>query len=43
MIWPQLLFILKILLTFYKISYLNEEINCTGPSPSVSIPCLASH
>ncbi len=24
---------------FYKTSYLNEEVNCTEPSTSVSIPC----
>jgi hypothetical protein len=36
----QLLFILKILFTlflFYKPGYLNEEVNCTEPSPSVSL------
>jgi hypothetical protein len=27
---------------FYKISYLNEEVNCTEPFPSVSIPWLDS-
>jgi hypothetical protein len=32
----QLLFILK--KTFYKTSYPDEEVNCTEPSPSVSIP-----
>jgi hypothetical protein len=26
-------------LFFYKTSYLNEEVNCTDPSLSVSIPC----
>jgi hypothetical protein len=31
--------ILKIIFTFYKTSYLNEEVNCTEPSPSVSVPC----
>jgi hypothetical protein len=25
---------------FYKTSYPNEEVNCTEPSPSVSVPCL---
>jgi hypothetical protein len=35
----QLLFVLKILFTlFYKIRCLNEEVKCTVPSPSVSIP-----
>jgi hypothetical protein len=35
----QLHLILKILFTFYKTSYLNEEVNCTEPSPSVKVPC----
>ncbi len=36
----QLTFIFKILFFhFYKTSYLNEEVNSTEPSPSVSIPC----
>jgi hypothetical protein len=26
------------ILFFYKTSYLNEEVNCTEPSPSVSVP-----
>ncbi len=26
-------------LIFYKTSYLNEEVNCTKPFPSVSVPC----
>ncbi len=26
------------ILFFHKTSYLNEEVNCTEPSPSVSIP-----
>jgi hypothetical protein len=34
----QLLFILKYCVPFYKTSYLNEEVNRTGPSPSVSVP-----
>jgi hypothetical protein len=35
----ELLFILKILLTFVtKTSCLNEEANCTRPSPFVSVP-----
>ncbi len=34
----QLIFILKIYLHFYKTSYLNEEVNCTEFSPSVSVP-----
>jgi hypothetical protein len=38
----KLLLILKILFTFFtkQASYLNEEVNCTEPFPSVSIPCL---
>jgi len=40
--WYQLLFTLTILFTFItkQTSYLNEEVDCTEPSPSVSIPCL---
>jgi hypothetical protein len=39
-ILDQLLFVLKISSTcFYKTIYFNEEVNCTEPSPSVSIPC----
>jgi hypothetical protein len=35
----QLIFMLKILfIFFYKTSYFNEEVNCTEPYPSVSIP-----
>jgi hypothetical protein len=36
----QLLFIMKTLVTFYKTSYHNEEINRNEPSPSISVPCL---
>jgi len=25
---------------FYEASYLNEEVNCMEPSPSVSVPCM---
>jgi hypothetical protein len=25
---------------FTMASYLNEEVNCTEPSPSVRVPCL---
>jgi hypothetical protein len=32
----------KYYIRFYKTSYLNEEVNCTEPSPSVSIPWLFS-
>ncbi len=28
----------NIIFLFYKTSNLNEEVNCTEPSPSVSIP-----
>jgi len=31
----QLLLIEQTLFTFYRISYLNEEVNCTEHSPSV--------
>jgi hypothetical protein len=36
----QLIFILEILFTFFKASYLNKEVNSTEPSPSVSVPWL---
>jgi hypothetical protein len=26
---------------FYKTSYLNEEVNCSEPSPSLSVPLLS--
>jgi hypothetical protein len=32
----QLLFKMKI---FFHLFYLNEEVNCTETSPSVSVPC----
>jgi hypothetical protein len=36
----QLFLIMQTLFTFYKMScYLNEEVNRTEPSPSVSAPC----
>jgi hypothetical protein len=36
----DLLFLMsQTLFTFYKTSYLNEEVNCTVPSLSVSVPC----
>jgi len=35
----QPIFILKVFF-FYKTTYLNEEVNCTGPSPSVRVPCI---
>jgi hypothetical protein len=34
--------ILKYYLLFYKTSYIYEEVNCTGPSTSVCVPCLNS-
>jgi hypothetical protein len=34
----QLLFIMKLNFSCYKTTYLNEEVNCTESSPSVSIP-----
>jgi hypothetical protein len=36
----QLLFELKLYLSFYKTTYLNMEVNRTEPSPSVRIPFL---
>jgi hypothetical protein len=30
----------NIIYHFYNTSYLNEEVNCTDPSPSVSTPCF---
>jgi hypothetical protein len=36
----QLLLILETLFTFNNTSYLNEEVNCTKPSPSVGVPCM---
>ncbi len=39
----QLVLIMRILLNFlYKTGYVNEEVICTEPSPSVSIPCFYS-
>ncbi len=35
----QLLFIVKLLVAFVTKSYLNEEVNCTEPSPLVSVTC----
>jgi hypothetical protein len=35
----QWIFKLKILFTLLQTSYLNEEVNCTELSPSVSFPC----
>jgi hypothetical protein len=34
----HLLFVDIIIPLCYKMSYLNKEVNCTEPSPSVSIP-----
>ncbi len=34
----QLLLTLKQYLLYYKTSYLNEEVSCTEPSPSLSVP-----
>ncbi len=36
----QLLLILNYIFSFRKTTYLNEEVNCTEPSHSVSVPCL---
>jgi hypothetical protein len=35
----QLILKQQTLLFFYKTTYLNEEVNRTEPSPSVSVPC----
>jgi hypothetical protein len=35
----HLIVLMKILFTFFYKKYLNEEVNCTEPFPSVSIPC----
>ncbi len=37
------LFVTQTLLAFYKPSYLNEEVNRTKPSPSVSVPCFTRY
>jgi hypothetical protein len=34
----KLRFVIKTFLTIYKTSYPNEEVNCTKPFPSVSVP-----
>jgi hypothetical protein len=35
----ELLLIVKLLFSFcYNTSFLNEEVNCTEPSPSISVP-----
>jgi hypothetical protein len=33
-----LFYVEKIIYHFYKTSYLNEEVNCTERSPSLSVP-----
>ncbi len=33
----------NIIYFFYKTSYLNEEVNCTEPYPSVSVPVIISN
>ncbi len=38
----ELLFKLKLNFLFYKATYLNEEVNCTEPSPSVRVPWLGA-
>jgi hypothetical protein len=30
---------IQTLVSLYKTSYLQEEVNCTEPSPSVGVPC----
>ncbi len=34
----RLLILKKVVFVFYKSSCLNEEVNCTEPSPSVRVP-----
>jgi len=36
----QVLFVLQTISTVLKTSYLNEEVDCTQPFPSVSVSCL---
>ncbi len=36
----QLLLVAQTLFTIYKASYLNKEVNCTEPSPLISVPSL---
>ncbi len=38
--WDQLLLKLKTLFSFLLNQLPNEEVNCTEPSPSVSVPCF---
>ncbi len=35
----ELLLTMQTLYTFLQISYFNEEVNFTEPSPSISVPC----
>ncbi len=35
-------YIESIIYLFNKTSYHNEEVNCTEPSPSVSVPCVCT-
>jgi hypothetical protein len=35
----ELVFVLKLYLSFFTTTYLNEEVNCTKPFPSVRVPC----
>jgi len=37
---PSRFYTENIIFLFYKTSFHNEEVNCTEPFPSVSIPCL---
>jgi hypothetical protein len=39
----QLLKLKNIISLLYKTSYLNEEVNCTEPSPSVGVPRHGYH
>jgi hypothetical protein len=38
LVWISCFWYCKHYILFYKTSYLNEEVNCTEPSPSVSVP-----
>ena len=40
---PNAFDIANIIYYIYKTSYLNEEVKCTEPSPSVSVPWLTYH
>jgi hypothetical protein len=40
----KLLFVIETIIYLgCQTSYLNEEVNCTDPSPSVSVPCCMKY